>query len=80
MTNAERHFVKGVGVYSCECCKRATRIVRDQAAYFARLCEPCYDLGGLINLHSDEGHAGDIRECATCGEEARKLIARGAAL
>jgi hypothetical protein len=75
----ERHFVKGVGTYKCECCNRTTRIVSDPTAYYThRLCEPCYDLAGFENLHSDESHPGDLLDCPTCGEDCRLLIARGA--
>lgn len=73
-----RGFTKGSGCYRCESCLRLTRVVADPAAANHRLCEPCYELAGWINLHADCGHNGSVLDCTECGAACMALVMQGA--
>lgn len=45
-------FRRGAGVFACRSCHRQTRGGHDSADL--RLCEECYDLGGMYNTFSDQ--------------------------
>lgn len=73
-------FARGSAVYKCECCGKLTRKTGpDHAENF--LCEPCWELGGIENEHSDCcGFDLDILECPRHAEEVKALVAKGAKL
>lgn len=52
MTNKHNQFQRGAGVYTCRCCKRATRGTGGDSAN-VMLCDQCYELAGYENMLSD---------------------------
>ncbi len=62
-------FQRGAGVYTCRCCKRATRGSGGDSAG-VRLCDQCYELAGYENMVSD-GHTLSGLD----GEEIKRLAA-----
>ena len=66
-------FIKGSGCYKCEECGKLTRNINPDATAI-KLCAHCYELGGRINYHMDNGHNskgyGDTSEgCPLCASE-----------
>lgn len=54
--NNRKHFQRGAGVFTCECCHGRTRMARCSGS---RICEDCDTLGAIMNSTYD-GH--DITE------------------
>lgn len=52
MANKHNQFQRGASVYSCRCCKRATRGSGGDSAG-VHLCDQCYELAGYENMLSD---------------------------
>lgn len=63
-----RKFQKGSGVYTCINCGKQTRETGDGESS-VEMCAACYELGGMENMHSDDGHEGNIADCAECREQ-----------
>lgn len=42
-------FAKNSGCYKCQCCGRKTRSTGNLDNELAKVCEQCYELGGLEN-------------------------------
>ena len=54
-----------LAVYTCDDCGKATR----ETGYGESgvgLCKACYVWAGFENEHDDQGHDGDLTECAEC--------------
>ena len=72
-----RRMQRGSGIFACECCGRKTRNTHGSNLM---LCEDCYELAGIYNVHQDGGdlvrHANAIREhCARIEAKGGKLCA-----
>jgi hypothetical protein len=67
-------FVRGSGVYTCNCCKRQTRSTGRGDNEYAGLCAECYDLAGEENTLSDTGefYAGAAEVLRLIAEVARR--------
>jgi hypothetical protein len=66
-------FAHGSGVYTCEDCGRRTRKTAATAGHDGKLCEDCFELAGIYNVHQDGGdlapyHAEILARCATIEE------------
>lgn len=57
-------FERGSGCYKCELCKKMTRNTGDEGG--CNLCAKCYKNCGIENMHSDNGHDGDVEDCKEC--------------
>ena len=53
MTRPTNRFVRGSGLYKCECCGRNTRSTGRGDNENVKLCAECYDLQGLENARQD---------------------------
>lgn len=60
-----RRIQKGSGVYTCIDCKEQTRETGEGESQFD-LCAACYEIAGMENQHSDDGHAGELNACSEC--------------
>lgn len=65
MSNKNSLFAKGSGVYVCRLCGKHTRQTDPDSAAI-ELCGLCYEVAGIENQHSDDGHKGLIRDCEIC--------------
>lgn len=54
-------FAKGTGVYTCSCCKRATRSTGRGDNEHAGTCAECFDLQGEENSLGDTGDFYDSK-------------------
>jgi hypothetical protein len=67
-------FQKGSGCYECQACHKKTRSTGRNDNENLRLCEQCYDEGGLVNEHTDnngEHYGYEERkhpDCPSCKE------------
>ena len=55
MRTRYNRFARGSGVYKCEDCGRRTRKTPATAGHDGMLCEDCYELAGIYNVHQDGG-------------------------
>lgn len=69
--NTRNRFQRGSGCYKCRCCGRNTRSTGRGDNEHSRLCEQCYDLGGIENEISDQGSTPELEAEA---EKLRKEI------
>ena len=68
-------FIKGAGgVYKCRCCGRGTRSTGNGDNEHVKLCEQCYEMGGIENSIED-GNYEDETGKAKLIEEIKALAA-----
>ena len=58
-------FQTGTGCYICGNCGKKTRETGSGESDCG-LCLNCFELSGLENQHSDEGHSGNFKVCSVC--------------
>ncbi len=70
-----RRMQRGSGIFACECCGRKTRNTHGSNLL---LCEDCYELSGIYNVHQD---GGDLARYATAVlERCARIEAKGGKL
>lgn len=60
-----RRFQRGSGVYTCYTCERETRDTGKGEGGLG-LCAGCYEIMSIENMHSDDGHDGEVWDCDEC--------------
>ena len=61
-------FQNRSAVYKCASCGKQTRETGDGESS-VEMCAACYEIAGMENQHSDEGHKGDLENCQECKEQ-----------
>lgn len=61
-------FQKGSGTYKCSWCGKQTRETGDGESS-VEMCSLCYEIAGVENMHSDDGHEGMMYECSECVDQ-----------
>lgn len=61
----KRRIQTGSGVYTCQRCDQKTRDTGTGEAQF-ELCAACFEIEGYENQHSDDDHAGSLKDCEEC--------------
>lgn len=80
MARVTNRFVKGQSVFSCQCCKRKTRQTGGDNDSL-RLCEECYEMGGIENYLQDHpGAADEKKQSAEWHRLKARCIAKGGLL
>jgi len=69
-------FTKGSGCYTCLNCGRKTRATGNNDNEHVKMCEQCYEIGGIENLIIDGNYNGDehLKELENHIEELKVII------